>query len=170
MSASYALPSPRSVPAVSLMPRASFPAPSLFLLPTSLPDIPAGDSNDGRFPAGEWFFNNDTINMTVADDVTAKVPVGKPGVYHLFVRSIGTAGQLVQRHHRRQGGFWHLWPWRSRLAARRRLRLQARHGRDTADIYCAQAVVECAGADKERGLQGRRSEGAGAAAGGEAAA
>jgi outer membrane protein assembly factor BamB len=53
--------------------------------------IPAGDSNDGRFPAGEWFFNNNTINMSVADDVTAKVPVREAGVYHLFVRSIGTA-------------------------------------------------------------------------------
>jgi len=54
-------------------------------------NIPAGDSNDGRFPAGKWFFNNDTINMSVADDVTAKVPVREAGVYHLFVRSIGTA-------------------------------------------------------------------------------
>ena len=52
--------------------------------------IPAGDSNDGRFPAGEWFFNNDTLNMSVSDDATAKVPVKEPGVYHLFVRSIGT--------------------------------------------------------------------------------
>ena len=53
--------------------------------------IPAGDSNDGRFPAGKWFFNNDTFNMSVATDVTAKVPVRDAGVYHLFVRSIGTA-------------------------------------------------------------------------------
>ena len=52
--------------------------------------IPAGDSNDGRFPQGEWFFNNDTLNMSVTDAVTAKVPVKEPGVYHLFVRSIGT--------------------------------------------------------------------------------
>jgi hypothetical protein len=53
--------------------------------------IPAGDSNDGRFPAGEWFFNNNTINMSATEDVTAKVPVKDAGVYHLFVRSIGTA-------------------------------------------------------------------------------
>ena len=53
--------------------------------------IPAGDSNDGRFPEGVWFFNNNTINMSVAGDVTAKVPVREAGVYHLFVRSIGTA-------------------------------------------------------------------------------
>ena len=33
--------------------------------------IPEGDTIDGRFPAGEWFFNNDTINMSVATDVTA---------------------------------------------------------------------------------------------------
>src|SRR5579875_3004720 len=53
--------------------------------------IPAGDSNDGRFPAGTWFFNNDTLNMSVAADVTAKLTVKEPGTYHLFVRSIGTA-------------------------------------------------------------------------------
>ena len=53
-------------------------------------NIPEGDSNDGRFPAGTWFFNNNTINLGVADDVVAKIPVKESGVYHLFVRSIGT--------------------------------------------------------------------------------
>jgi hypothetical protein len=53
-------------------------------------NIPDGDSNDGRFPAGTWFFNNNTINLGVADDVAAKVPVKESGVYHLYVRSIGT--------------------------------------------------------------------------------
>ena len=53
--------------------------------------IPAGDSNDGRFPADTWFFNNDTLNMSVTGDVTAKLPVKESGTYHLFVRSIGTA-------------------------------------------------------------------------------
>src|ERR1700678_4665772 len=52
--------------------------------------IPAGDSNDGRFPAGTWFFNNDTLNMSVPGDVTAKLPVKESGTYRLFVRSIGT--------------------------------------------------------------------------------
>ena len=52
--------------------------------------IPAGDSNDGRFPSGIWFFNNDTLNMSVSQDVTAKIPVKEAGTYHLFVRSIGT--------------------------------------------------------------------------------
>ena len=52
--------------------------------------IPAGDSNDGRFPAGVWFFNNSTINMSVSDDVTARIPVKEAGTYHLFVRAIGT--------------------------------------------------------------------------------
>jgi hypothetical protein len=52
--------------------------------------IPAGDSNDGRFPAGAWFFNNDTLNMSVPGDATAKIPVKESGTYHLFVRSIGT--------------------------------------------------------------------------------
>jgi hypothetical protein len=67
--------------------------PGTIIVPASdfFASIPAGDSNDGRFPAGEWFFNNDTINMSVADDVTAKVSVKEAGVYHLFVRSIGTA-------------------------------------------------------------------------------
>jgi hypothetical protein len=53
--------------------------------------IPAGDSNDGRFPAGTWFFNTDTLNMSVAADVSTKLTVKEPGTYHLFVRSIGTA-------------------------------------------------------------------------------
>jgi hypothetical protein len=55
-----------------------------------LANIPAGDSNDGRFPAGAWFFNESTINMSVATDVTAVVPVKKAGIYHLFVRAVGT--------------------------------------------------------------------------------
>jgi hypothetical protein len=58
--------------------------------------IPAGDSNDGRFPAGTWFFNNSTVNMSVADDLTATVPVKEAGVYHLFVRSVGTATSSFQ--------------------------------------------------------------------------
>ncbi len=49
-----------------------------------------GDSNDGRFPAGTWFFNENTINLGAAADVTAAIPVHEAGVYHLFVRSIGT--------------------------------------------------------------------------------
>jgi hypothetical protein len=51
-----------------------------------------GDSNDGRFPAGTWFFNNNTLNMSVTTDVTANIPVKDAGTYHLFVRSIGTSG------------------------------------------------------------------------------
>ena len=60
--------------------------PGTIIVPASdfFATIPAGDSNDGRFPAGEWFFNNNTINMSVAGDVTAKVPVKEAGVYHLF--------------------------------------------------------------------------------------
>ncbi len=54
-------------------------------------NIPAGDTIDGRFPAGAWFFNNSTLNMSSAEDVTAAVPVKEAGTYHLFVRSIGTA-------------------------------------------------------------------------------
>jgi hypothetical protein len=54
-------------------------------------NIPAGDTIDGRFPAGQWFFNNSTLNMSSAEDATATVPVKEAGTYHLFVRSIGTA-------------------------------------------------------------------------------
>jgi hypothetical protein len=67
--------------------------PGTIIVPASdfFATIPAGDSNDGRFPAGTWFFNNDTLNMCIATDVTAKLPVKEAGTYHLFVRSIGTA-------------------------------------------------------------------------------
>ena len=67
--------------------------PGTIIVPASdfFAGIPAGDSNDGRFPAGTWFFNNSTLNMSVPADVTAEVPVTEPGTYHLFVRSIGTA-------------------------------------------------------------------------------
>jgi hypothetical protein len=59
-------------------------------------NIPEGDSNDGRFPAGAWFFNDNTINLGVADDVVAKIPVKESDVYHLFVRSIGTPTSSFQ--------------------------------------------------------------------------
>jgi hypothetical protein len=67
-------------------------APGAIIVPASdfFATIPAGDSNDGRFPAGMWFFNNNTLNMNVATDVTAHIPVKEAGTYHLFVRSIGT--------------------------------------------------------------------------------
>jgi hypothetical protein len=67
--------------------------PGTIIVPASdfFTTIPAGDSNDGRFPANVWLFNNDTINMSATADVTASVPVKEAGVYHLFVRAIGTA-------------------------------------------------------------------------------
>jgi hypothetical protein len=43
-------------------------------------------------PPGMWFFNNNTLNMSVTTDVTANIPVKDAGTYHLFVRSIGTSG------------------------------------------------------------------------------
>ncbi len=66
--------------------------PGTIVIPASefIATIPAGDSIDGRFPSGTWFFNNSTVNMSVADDLTATVPVKTAGVYHLFVRSVGT--------------------------------------------------------------------------------
>jgi len=67
--------------------------PGTIVIPAAdfIANIPAGDSNDGRFPAGTWFFNNSTVNMSVADDLVTTVPVKEAGVYHLFVRSVGTA-------------------------------------------------------------------------------
>jgi hypothetical protein len=74
--------------------------PGTIVIPASdfFDTIPAGDSNDGRFPAGQWYFNNSTLNMSVPDDVTAKVPIKEAGTYHLFVRAIGTpaSGFLVK--------------------------------------------------------------------------
>jgi len=67
--------------------------PGTIVIPAAdfIANIPAGDSNDGRFPAGVWFFNNSTVNMSVADDLVAIEPVKDAGTYHLFVRSVGTA-------------------------------------------------------------------------------
>jgi hypothetical protein len=71
---------------------AAHQSPGTIVVPASdfFATIPEGDSNDGRFPAGMWFFNNDTLNMSVPADVTAEIPVKEAGTYHLFVRSIGT--------------------------------------------------------------------------------
>lgn len=82
------------VPALQLRHHdAAHQLPGTIVVPASdfFATIPAGDSNDGRFPAGKWFFNNDTLNLSVPEDVTAAVPVPAPGTYHLFVRSIGTS-------------------------------------------------------------------------------
>jgi len=82
-------------PAMKLQPQhhdAAHQLPGTIVVPASdfFATIPAGDSNDGRFPAGSWFFNNDTLNMSVPADVTAKLQVREAGTYHLLVRSIGT--------------------------------------------------------------------------------
>jgi hypothetical protein len=72
---------------------AAHQVPGTIVIPAAdfLTTIPAGDSNDGRFPAGAWFFNESTVNMSVADDLVTTEPVKEAGVYHLFVRSVGTA-------------------------------------------------------------------------------
>ncbi len=72
---------------------AAHQVPGTIIIPAAdfLTTIPAGDSNDGRFPAGTWFFNESTVNMSVADDLVTTEPVKEAGVYHLFVRSVGTA-------------------------------------------------------------------------------
>src|SRR5450755_976900 len=66
--------------------------PGTIVIPAAdfITNIPAGDSNDGRFPAGVWFFNNSTVNMSVTDDLVTTETVKEPGAYHLFVRSVGT--------------------------------------------------------------------------------
>src|SRR5450755_2140169 len=66
--------------------------PGTIIIPAAdfIANIPAGDSNDGRFPAGTWFFNNSTVNMSVTDDLVTTETVKEPGAYHLFVRSVGT--------------------------------------------------------------------------------
>jgi hypothetical protein len=66
--------------------------PGTIIIPAAdfLTNIPAGDSNDGRFPAGTWFFNDSTVNMSAVDDLVTTEPVKEAGVYHLFVRSVGT--------------------------------------------------------------------------------
>jgi hypothetical protein len=71
---------------------AAHQVPGTIIVPAAdfLTTIPAGDSNDGRFPAGTWFFNESTVNMSVADDLVTTEPVKEAGVYHLFVRSVGT--------------------------------------------------------------------------------
>ena len=61
-----------------------------------LDQFPAGDSIDGRFPEGQWFFNNNTINLATPADAVATVHVKEPGTYRLFVRSIGTSTSSFQ--------------------------------------------------------------------------
>lgn len=78
-------PATHEIPGTILVPAADF-----------FDQIPAGDSNDGRFPPGEWFFNEDTINLGSAQDAVATVDVKQAGVYHLFVLSIGTATSSFQ--------------------------------------------------------------------------
>jgi hypothetical protein len=67
--------------------------PGTILVPAAdfLATIPATDTIDGRFPAGQWLFNNSTINMAAPTDVTANVPIREAGIYHLYVRALGTA-------------------------------------------------------------------------------
>jgi hypothetical protein len=87
-------------------------APGTIIVPASdfFATIPAGDSNDGRLPAGMWFFNNNTLNMSVPADVTASITVKEAGSYHLFVRSIGTPGssfKVVVNGHTDAGTYGH---------------------------------------------------------------
>ena len=151
---------------------AAHQVPGTIIIPAAdfLTTIPAGDSNDGRFPAGTWFFNESTVNMSVADDLVTTEPVKEAGVYHLFVRSVGTATSSfkVKIDGKEDAGTY----GKGQLAwvTRRRLYAEAGEHRGTADGDYSAAVDQRAGADEERGLQRGRSEGAGAAARGEVAA
>jgi hypothetical protein len=57
-------------------------------------DFPEGDTSGGGFGRGQtataWEFNNNSLTLGVAGDVTAKIPVKEGGTYHLFVRGSGT--------------------------------------------------------------------------------
>jgi hypothetical protein len=72
--------------------------PGTIVIPAAdfIANIPVGYSNDGRFPAGVWFFNDSTVNMSVTDDLVTTETVKEGGVYHLFVRSVGTATSSFQ--------------------------------------------------------------------------
>lgn len=73
-------PAAHEVPGTIIVPAADF-----------IDQFPAGDSIDGKFPSGERFFNNNTINLATSQDAVATVRVKEAGAYHLFVRSIGTS-------------------------------------------------------------------------------
>ena len=70
--------------------------PGTIVVPASdfFTDFPEGDSSGGGFGRrGEttaWEFNNNSLTLGVAGDVTAKIPVKEGGTYHLFVRGSGT--------------------------------------------------------------------------------
>ncbi len=112
--------------------------------------VPAGDSNDGRFPAGAWFFNNSTLNMSVADDVVAHVPVKEAGTYHLYVRSVGTPASSFQVSIDGEKDARDVMAMGA-LSLKRGgdFILKAGDGRDPADLDPAAAFAERAGADQE---------------------
>jgi hypothetical protein len=59
-------------------------------------DFPEGDTSGGggggygRAQATGWQFNNSSLTLGVAGDVTAKIPLKEGGTYHLYVRGGGT--------------------------------------------------------------------------------
>ena len=71
--------------------------PGTIVVPASdfFTDFPEGDSSGGGFgrrgEAAAWEFNNNSLTLGVAGDVTAKIPVKEGGTYHLFVRGSGTS-------------------------------------------------------------------------------
>jgi hypothetical protein len=70
--------------------------PGTIVVPASdfFTDFPEGDSSGGGFgrrgEATAWEFNNNSLTLGVAGDITAKIPVKEGGTYHLFVRGSGT--------------------------------------------------------------------------------
>ena len=71
--------------------------PGTIVVPASdfFTDFPEGDSSGGgygrRGEATAWEFNNNSLTLGVAGDVSTKIPVKECGTYQLFVRGSGTA-------------------------------------------------------------------------------
>ena len=84
---------------------AAHQSPGTIVVPASdfFTDFPAGDSSGGGFgrrgEATAWEFNNNSLTLGVAGDVTAKIPIKEGGLYHLFVRGSGTPTQRFPRCH-----------------------------------------------------------------------
>ena len=73
------------------------------------------------------------INLGAAADVTAAIPVKEAGVYHLFVRSIGTPTSSFHVKIDGKEVRGHLWAGPAEVAAWRRLHAEERDHRCAAD-------------------------------------
>jgi hypothetical protein len=96
--AAFALPSIAQQPLHPGYHPAAHESPDTIIVPASdfFAAIPAGDSNDGRLPAGVWYFDNSTLNLGAKEDVTTSVPIKEAGTYRLYVRSVGSSSSGFQ--------------------------------------------------------------------------